>query len=611
MAAVIVILIAALPPQPDWPAAGERFVSSLWPAGRRAWFDFLSNVALYVPLGLVVSARGRGVLAGWLVGSAVSVSTELLQLWVPGRDASARDIVANTLGAFLGSVAAGLFAESTRRNLLGAERALARAAAPGWQLAAWLSNAWALVLAAILTLTGFLLIPALPDHPYVVSSPFLDRLAGPLWIGADPQIDGSFAGTLDEVRIYRRALTTAEIRKDMLQPIPTAAAHHDLVAAYGFDAVAESVAKDDSGWGHDGVIRGAVSIEHGRFGHGLSFDGTNGEVVVAASPDLELVEAMTLEAWIFPIRQRGTSHPVIAHAGDSYFLSASSEAGALRSVGGGRFASLNDEARLARRIPDKQWRHLALTYDGQAIRLYVDGDVAETTLRWSSHRHERLSLNGHNLPFGPVANRNQVRAALMGNLRLGAAVTCGAAPNETAPLLRLVGLRSLDVLTIQASGTDLLVRAQTWPRRVGLTSPSTRFHGALADCTPGRTIELSLTGPLQSPRMSINGRETPAWVPGLGSGWAFFVHTELLPGWVAAAGSLVWLGLLFIPFGLWLQPVSFSAIGVLVVISALLGVPLIWKLPPLHADEVAAIIAGTCAGAAWHRRLLVGQSDQR
>jgi len=56
----------------------------------------------------------------------------------------------------------------------------------------------------------------------------------PLWIGGNRPYGEHFDGRIDEVRVYDRALSTREIRRDM-----TAAVHagRDLVAGYGFDAV--------------------------------------------------------------------------------------------------------------------------------------------------------------------------------------------------------------------------------------------------------------------------------------------------------------------------------------------------------------------------------------
>jgi len=70
----------------------------------RPW-EFLANVLLFVPLGMLVRLgvpRGTWVFAAW-VGSVVSVGVEVLQMG-SARVSDPRDVVANTLGALAGAV---------------------------------------------------------------------------------------------------------------------------------------------------------------------------------------------------------------------------------------------------------------------------------------------------------------------------------------------------------------------------------------------------------------------------------------------------------------------------------------------------------------------------
>jgi Concanavalin A-like lectin/glucanases superfamily len=144
----------------------------------------------------------------------------------------------------------------------------------------------------------------------------------PLWIGGNRPYGEYFRGTIDEVRIYRRAVTPAEVRAAMSMPIdrgsPAAA---DLVAAYPFDAPVRT-ASDAAGHGNAGALLGASWTRHGRFGAGLDF-GANGEVVrVPPSPSLNLSDAMTLMAWIKPSTTQPGWRTVIARQTDAYFLMA-------------------------------------------------------------------------------------------------------------------------------------------------------------------------------------------------------------------------------------------------------------------------------------------------
>src|SRR5262245_58338658 len=57
-ACVGVIAIGSLTPAPGWPLARHRFFASLLLTSRSAWLDAIANVGFYLPLGLVLSARG-------------------------------------------------------------------------------------------------------------------------------------------------------------------------------------------------------------------------------------------------------------------------------------------------------------------------------------------------------------------------------------------------------------------------------------------------------------------------------------------------------------------------------------------------------------------------
>jgi hypothetical protein len=64
--------------------------------------DTVRNVVLFVPLGASLAALGLGAGRAALLGAALSLAVEIGQLLIPGRDASPRDLLANTAGTLLG-----------------------------------------------------------------------------------------------------------------------------------------------------------------------------------------------------------------------------------------------------------------------------------------------------------------------------------------------------------------------------------------------------------------------------------------------------------------------------------------------------------------------------
>ncbi|WP_417374463.1 VanZ family protein [Glutamicibacter protophormiae] len=73
---------------------------------RTGHVDAALNVALFVPLGFLMTFVLRPGWLGILVSLALSVSAELAQTLLPARTASLRDILTNAVGAGIGAVVA-------------------------------------------------------------------------------------------------------------------------------------------------------------------------------------------------------------------------------------------------------------------------------------------------------------------------------------------------------------------------------------------------------------------------------------------------------------------------------------------------------------------------
>jgi hypothetical protein len=147
------------------------------------------------------------------------------------------------------------------------------------------------------------------------------------------------------------------------------------VAAYGFNEGSGSTTIDDSSNANTGTLTNGPVWVAGRYGNGLSFDGVNDHVSVADNATLDLASAGTIEAWVrletlnrwHSVIAKGTTNSDPAH---NYALEVADNNAILCILGNGVGAQvLSSSVAMTAGV----FRHLACSWDGIAVSLYIDG----------------------------------------------------------------------------------------------------------------------------------------------------------------------------------------------------------------------------------------------
>jgi hypothetical protein len=184
-----------------------------------------------------------------------------------------------------------------------------------------------------------------------------------------------FAGLIDEVAIYSRALSTGEI-------LYLAGFRPGPVAHYKLDEGEGTIAVDSSGNGNDGILLDGPTVVDGQFGQALAFEVSRVAIPASDSLTADLFQgSFTLSAWINPKRTGPTWQQIFRSmiaddtSNDTLFINNDGRLSWRGRVGGAWAGGMCETASDV--VPADQWTHFAVTGDGTNFRIYVNGALSQ------------------------------------------------------------------------------------------------------------------------------------------------------------------------------------------------------------------------------------------
>jgi len=157
-------------------------------------------------------------------------------------------------------------------------------------------------------------------------------------------------------------------------------------AAYGFNEGSGTTTADAGGNGNTGTLSGATWTTAGRYGDGLSFNGTTADVEAANSNSLNPGTAATFSAWVKVIGANANISSVINKwsqtIDDEYLFGLDSGnhlAFAWQTTGGNVWGqpSYNLVTGTAQ-VPLNTWTYITVVRNGPAISFYINGNLDAT-----------------------------------------------------------------------------------------------------------------------------------------------------------------------------------------------------------------------------------------
>lgn len=157
---------------------------------------------------------------------------------------------------------------------------------------------------------------------------------------------------------------------------------------------------DRTGRGNNGRATGAKWNAYGKQSGGFEFSASNSAVNVKDSPTLNAKNA-TLGLWLKVSRSATADRHIVEKKKESGFaLCLVGEERDAANKGKVRFVVNNQTSLSDNPVIDGTWHHVAATFNGEALKLYIDGQLQKQVTSWKGE----IGANTNNLTLGMNAS---------------------------------------------------------------------------------------------------------------------------------------------------------------------------------------------------------------
>lgn len=298
------------------------------------------------------------------------------------------------------------------------------------------------------------------------------------FIGSSSSSGTFFNGQMDEYRVWSTARSADEIFENYDRQIDNPASVGTLEAYYRFDDDAGQTTIDDLSSNNNDValVNGAEIINH--LGGSLKFDGSNDFVDLGTPGNMLTGTAdFTVEAWI---KTTQTSNGYIFAVGDNHD-GVNNNSSSLFFVTGGKVALHNPNSQgptSATTVSDGGWHHVAASYDGGRVKLYVDG-VLDATGTTSLNITQGAATIGKSV-FGQFFNGEIADVRLWSDVRTDAEISENYNMQQTGSEANLIGLWRLD----ETDGQTITDNAGSHTGTLGANTTATTDDPGRVDTAP-------------------------------------------------------------------------------------------------------------------------------